>query len=593
MRSNITRDSKADVTPAQFHSKQQEKLCGMVEPDEKIAKVYIDEISADAKPTKNSLYTNFREVNKIVNNLNPSAAYDAYDISTKQLKLLFKSKNFINMIIEMWNNIVTNGRIAQTFKWDKIIYLWKKKGVKHDPKYYRPITLVTAISKIIEGLLHLKIKQELPCPADIIQHAYKPSRSIQTALLDLDEKLSNSNKKSAAVMFLDLKGAFESVDHISLTYYINKFSPRLSNIVKSYLTNRIATIYSANFPDDKPRLEYMKNRSVPQGSKVSPLLFSIATGLALKWIKNRLLHYQSNLNSDLNIVAYADDVAITINADSPEIITNTITTVSRLFKRIMNIFGGDLEPSKTEVLISETTAYSMDKVVVQGESIKPSTMIKWLGYHIKLNQNSTIKVVIPQSKKMALYNSINLFHLYNKGTRDCRNFFLTYIRPIIEIWMCIPTLEQELTILENKLIRKVMNVPITACGETLRRNFCLKPIRERMLSTAENLYEKGIITNTTSSDNSGVVLRSGSKLTTAKANLKTRLSSLLKNDLIPSDYGIFEVKKFKKYRNMVKRKIKQKICERSNKNYKPRPHKTKSNIIKKARKRRSAKKLVN
>ena len=164
------------------------------------------------------------------------------------------------MIIEMWNNIVINGRIAQTLKWDKIIYLWKKKGVKFDPKFYRPITLVTAISKIIEGLLHLKIKQDLPCPTDVIQHAYKANRNIQTTLLNLDEKLSNS-KKSAAVMFLNLKGAFESVDNISLTYYINKFSPVLSKIVKSYLTNRIATFYHANYPDDKPRLEYIKNRS--------------------------------------------------------------------------------------------------------------------------------------------------------------------------------------------------------------------------------------------------------------------------------------------------------------------------------------------
>ena len=399
MRNDITRESKAEVSPVQFHSKQQEKLRGMIEPDGEIVKAYIDEISKDAKLTKNSLFTNFREVTKVVNNLNPSAAYDSYDISTKQLKLLCKSKNFINMIIEMWNNIVVNGRIAQSLKWDNIIYLWKKKGVKSDPKFYRPITLVTAISKILEGLLQLKIKQELPCPADIIQHAYKPSRSIQTALLDLDEKLSNSNRKSAAVMFLDLKGAFESVDHTSLTYYINKFSPVLSKIVKSYLTNKIATIYNANYPDEKPKLEYMRNRSVPQGSKVSPLLFSIATGLALKWIKNRLLHYQNSLKSDLNIIAYADDVAIAINADSPDSLPNTITTVSRLFKRIMKIFVGDLEPSKTEILISETTAYSFNKAMVQGAEIKPSTMIKWLGYHIKLNQNSTLKTVIPQSKK--------------------------------------------------------------------------------------------------------------------------------------------------------------------------------------------------
>ena len=112
-----------------------------------------------------------------------------------------------------------------------------------------------------------------------------------------------------------------------------------------------------------------------------------------------------------------------------------------------------------------------------------------------------------------------------------------------------------------------------------------------MLKTAENLLDKGIITNTTSSNNTGVVLRSGAKLSTSKANLKTRLTNLLKNDLILSDYAKFEVKKFNKYRKIVKRKIKQKIVERSNKNLKSRSNKTKS-IITKARKRRRAKKLI-
>ena len=39
------------------------------------------------------------------------------------------------------------------------IYLWKRKGCKSDAKYYRPITLDTSISKIIEGILHHKLQK--------------------------------------------------------------------------------------------------------------------------------------------------------------------------------------------------------------------------------------------------------------------------------------------------------------------------------------------------------------------------------------------------------------------------------------------------
>lgn len=122
----------------------------------------------------------------------------------------------------------------------------------------------------------------------------------------MDENITRSSKKCAAVMLLDLKGAFESVDRVSLTcnvitYYISKFSPKLTNLVKSYLTNSLATIYNTNHPDDNTRLEYMMNRNVPQGSKVSPLLFLIATCLVLKWINNRLKDYQNKLKGVLRV----------------------------------------------------------------------------------------------------------------------------------------------------------------------------------------------------------------------------------------------------------------------------------------------------
>jgi len=454
LRNNTCRDTREIVTPSQFHRKQQAKLQGMVTPEFNIAKQYIDEISSKATISNLNSRTNFKEVKNVINNLSSSGAYDTYDISSKNIKQMGNSKEFINTVVEIWNLMVEDGTFPQNLKMDRIIYLWKKKGEKDNPKFYRPITLVVCLSKIMEGLLHLKIKLSLPLPANNIQHAYKPERSIQTALLDLDEKLTLGKKKVAAVIFLDLKGAFESVDHKSLIYYINKFAPTLAKISKSYLTNRLATVYSRSYPDDSPRLVYTEDRSVPQGSKVSPTLFSIATGLALNWLNERLTAYQQKLDADINMVAYADDVAITVNVSEANKLSITLPIITKLFKRIMNIFGGDLEPSKTEILVSDNTLQHFKQVIIEENTIEATSMVKWLGFHIKINNNSTIKVVIPDAKIYALLNSINLFHLYNNNVKDNRNFYMTYIRPIIDFWLCIPTLEQNLLIIENRLIIK-------------------------------------------------------------------------------------------------------------------------------------------
>ena len=247
---------------------------------------YIDEICPNTSHAPHCLYTNKEEVLNIITGLNPSKAYDVYDVSTSKIKQLKQSTEFIESITSLWNNIIDNEEIPQDMKIDRIIYLWKRKGCKLDAKYYRPITLVTATSKITEGILHHKIQMIVPMPADKIQHAYKQNRSIQTGLLELDDcllKHGNYHRDisypyvnhPSAVIILDLKGALESVDHFSLTHFFGKFSPILAKVTKYYLTNRIANIFNRNFTEENPQLKYTPSRSVPQGSKVSPILFSM------------------------------------------------------------------------------------------------------------------------------------------------------------------------------------------------------------------------------------------------------------------------------------------------------------------------------
>jgi len=172
LREGNCRFLKQIVKPSDFCTIQQKKLVDMPPDDhEQIAK-HIDAVCGDGDffSQQYTLKTTDKEVLNIIRNLNSSGAKDYNNQSTKEIKQLSKSKNFISWITFLWNSTVEAKEISQFLKRDNIIYIWKKKGCRADPTKYRPITLVTTISKIFEGLLNERLLNIIPNPASNFQH---------------------------------------------------------------------------------------------------------------------------------------------------------------------------------------------------------------------------------------------------------------------------------------------------------------------------------------------------------------------------------------------------------------------------------------
>ena len=254
LRNRKVKTQTSSVSPTSFHQHLQKKLEDMPTVNEEALEQVFKEMGIGKEESPSNCQASDYEVNKIIASLNSSGAIDAYDISTKNIKKMRMSKNFCKHIKKLWNFMVHFEVFPPSLKRDKIIYIWKNKGDVNVAKFYRPITLVTGISKIMEGLLNLKIRSLVASPEGGRQQAYTPGKSIQTAVMELESKFLHVKKRFFAIVFIDLKGSFESVSHKVIHKLYSLTYKKLANITKSYLGGRDVFVYNSNFEGCNPKL---------------------------------------------------------------------------------------------------------------------------------------------------------------------------------------------------------------------------------------------------------------------------------------------------------------------------------------------------
>ena len=152
-----------------------------------------------------------------------------------------------------------------------------KSGPKNLADNYRPISILSAISKIFEKILHKQLFAYLNNNNLISKHqfGFRPMHSTADALLhSTNEWYRNMDDGMLNIaVFLDLKKAFDTVNHEIL---IGKLSflgmqPCALNLIISYLENRSQRCYVNGYLSKPQKIDY----GVPQGSILGPLLFLI------------------------------------------------------------------------------------------------------------------------------------------------------------------------------------------------------------------------------------------------------------------------------------------------------------------------------
>ena len=346
------------------------------------------------------------EVSKLISNMKIGKASGPNSIPSSVLKNL---KNEISKPLSILFNLsFSTGVFPNILKTSSVLPLFKK-GSKLDCGNYRPISLLSNISKLLERLMYKRFYNFLNvynCISEL-QFGFRSQHSTSHTLVSITEKIREAIDTGhfACGVFIDLQKAFDTVDHKILIAKLEYYGVRgtAKNWFSSYLQNRKQYVTINGFKSSINNVEY----GVPQGSVLGPLLFLMYINDLSISIKNSIVHH------------FADDTNILCIDKSLKLLCKKINYDLKCITHWLNANRISLNIDKTEFVIFRSPRKYVDcdiKIKLNGKRLYQSTSIKYLG--ILLDEHLSWKPHIDElTKKLNHSNSMlaKIRHYVNKN----------------------------------------------------------------------------------------------------------------------------------------------------------------------------------
>ncbi|HBI39884.1 MAG TPA: hypothetical protein DDY16_02905 [Tenacibaculum sp.] len=184
--------------------------------------------------------------------------------------------SFITPFTHLVNLSLSTGLMPTSCKIAKVTPI-HKGGDTEDPSNYRPISILPILGKCIEFCVNSQLTQYLEDRGILSeqQYGFRKDHSTTYLMLDLFDHIftSKNSAKHPAIIFLDIKKAFDTVNHDILLYKLKHYGINGSALswFKSFLTDRMQqTKIGCRISST-----HILRSGVPQGSILGPILFSI------------------------------------------------------------------------------------------------------------------------------------------------------------------------------------------------------------------------------------------------------------------------------------------------------------------------------
>ena len=160
---------------------------------------------------------NATSVSKVLALLSKLCKSKATGLDKISARFLRESADLItNHLCAIFNQSIVSGVFPDEWKLSKVIPLFKQ-GERSDLNNYRPIPVIPVVAKVFERIIYDQLYDYLTENNLISSHqsGFRSLHSTVTALLEATDNWAYNIEqgKVNAVVFLDLKKAFDTVDH--------------------------------------------------------------------------------------------------------------------------------------------------------------------------------------------------------------------------------------------------------------------------------------------------------------------------------------------------------------------------------------------
>lgn len=367
-----------------------------------------------------------------------------------------KGLKYLTIII---NSCLKLNYFPKIWKHSKIIPIRKPNKPPDCPISYRPISLLSSLSKILEKIIKEKLIDFIDAESILPSQQFgfrKEHNTVQPLVRIRNLVTSNFNiGKSTGMILMDIKAAFDSVWHNGLIYkmIVLNFPLKLIKIIHSYLSERFFNVYIGSISSSRREIK----AGCPQGSCLSPILYNI---------------YTSDFPTLQGCVTsiFADDTALLSSGIlATEVITNLETALIEVHKYFSkwNIL---VNPQKTQAIYfsrrRKQCFLPQQPITFNNTLITWDDKVKYLGVVLdpKLKFKDHIPYIIDKVNKVIrlLYPLINRNSKLSVGNKSLilKSVFHAIMFYAAPVWSnAAQCHKNKLQIAQNKLLKMIYNLP--------------------------------------------------------------------------------------------------------------------------------------
>lgn len=425
--------------------------------------------------------------------------------------------SFAKILTEVFNEIIETGEFPECLKIARVVPIYKS-GDSANTNNYRPISVLSIMSKLLEQMLASRLSDFLFGNNLIYerQYGFRTGCSTLTATCEMVDEIYSSldKRKFSGALFLDLKKAFDTINHVLLLRKLECYGIRGKALLllENYLGNR------QQFVTVNGERSCLRNISigVPQGSNLGPLLFLV------------FINDLSRLKLHGRMQFFADDTVLLYSATEAANIARLIQTDLQCLQDYFTSNVLSLNLQKTTYMIFHSTRripQELPTVRIGTVEIRNVDSFQYLGLTLDSVMSWEKHIDNLKNKLAALCGTFRRLSSFIP-LRWMLQLYYSMVHSRLQYLVCIwgkasASRLRELQVLQNRCLKVIYKKPHLFPTHQLYndQNSSLLPIRGlQMLQTLIHMHN--IITNANTHHNVQIIRNTSARSSRYHGNIR-------------------------------------------------------------------------